>query len=211
MKQGAANIFDQRSSFFDKRGDSIFNGFQDFVKQRQREECGLFLNLDPLATERPLSERGFIDAWSDSIPEESAADKSQSRMSPLSNLTLSIAMADGGGGIIDQDMGPMHIGFGVGDMDRSKNASGWRSPGSWAAPTPGGPLAEALKRPVSVARGATAADRCRESGSQPTAASSPSGVLHRGVGSVSDSSDSSSPYLAAMTETKHDEVLPSRG
>lgn len=155
-------------------------------------ECNFFMNQDLVSLVTP---RSFIDAWSNDKPyaDNESSVSSHGNLSP-SSLNLSMAMAVGNA--LDEEMG---LGDGDTGHPTPTQASRWSSPVSWVGSTAGGPLGEVL-RPSMVAVGSNPASPY--GGSPPaTAVSSPSGVLHRNVLSLSDSSVCNSPTLAASTAT----------
>ncbi|KAM7499823.1 hypothetical protein LguiA_024237 [Lonicera macranthoides] len=155
-------------------------------------ECNFFMNQDLVSLVTP---RGFIDAWSNDKPyaDNESSVTSHGNLSP-SSLNLSMAMAVGNA--LDEEMG---LGDGDTGHPNPTQASRWSSPVSWVGSTAGGPLGEVL-RPSTVAVGSNPASPY--GGSPPTTAvSSPSGVLHRNVLSLSDSSVCNSPTFAASTAT----------
>lgn len=159
--------------------------------------------------------RDFIDAWSnDNNPNSENNDSSSvaanGNLSP-SSLNLSMAMAVSNS--LDEEMGQIQMGLGgVRDTNHhhKSQVSSWLSPVPWMGSTPGGPLAEVL-RPSSLAIGSNPGSpyggkNCDAISPPATSASSPSGVLHRTMLSLSDSSVCNSPTLAA-TSTAAPEVV----
>lgn len=181
---------------------SAFNSYGDFSAvgdQQNREDCPMFPNPELLTLDRPPPERGFIDAWSNADKNESStvSPAMKHSLSHLSDLTLSMAMDCGN---LIEEMGPIQMGLGVSHSDQNSKPNsqpqtqpqvlGWLSSESWVSPTPGGPLAEVLKRPRSVTGGGRATVSRYEGDC---------GTTQRAVGSVSDSSDNSSPTLGTPT------------
>ncbi|XP_030460261.1 growth-regulating factor 7 [Syzygium oleosum] len=160
-----------------------------------------FLDSYSLPLDKPQIEnpKGFIDAWSNSV---SAGNSSRCSVSSdekisLSSLTLSV----GGNHSIEDEMGRAHLGFSLLDSDRnrSKNnshATSWLGSTSWVSSTPGGPLAEVLGPGINATLSNPPSPGAgnKDPGSVlTTTVSSPSGVLHRTLASLSDSSGGSSP------------------
>ncbi|XVF12750.1 hypothetical protein REPUB_Repub08aG0146300 [Reevesia pubescens] len=193
------------------------NSYADFnaTEDQQRTSCPLFLNSEIVSLGKSPEgrPRGFIDAWSTGISDDHDANSgaeipvSSNGKPSLSSLSLSMAVNN----IRDDDMGPIHMGLGVSESDQNNryasksHLSSWLAPASWAASTPGGPLAEVL-RPSNTPTATAATEGSSDQSSRGngnscsptvTAVSSPSGVLHRTFATFSDSSGSSSPTLAS--------------
>ncbi|GKV25515.1 hypothetical protein SLEP1_g34946 [Rubroshorea leprosula] len=188
------------------------NSYVDFGKDQEINNCHLILNpaMVPMGG-KPHGNpgRSFIDAWSSDGHNANPGTKTDEKLS-LSPLSLSM----GGSTIIDDEMVHIHMGLGVTDSDQNQESgakphlSNWLAPASWTAPTPGGPLAEVL-RPSKVAHATTKTTETSSKPLSPTAKnddpcspsvnamSSPSGVLHRTLASMSDSSGSTSPTLTS--------------
>lgn len=206
-----------KPSFCDTNNTAIFNqhaeqepylnlnSYANFGtgEDQQERECALFLNPEVVSLDNHTDSetpRSFIDAWSKTAMEETMARShnvnqssvtSQRKLSP-SSLTLSM----GGSGSINDEMGQTQIGSGFNGSDAKSHVTSWLTPTSWAASSPGGPLAEVL-RPSSVTATASAASD-PNSGSPPaTAVSSPSGVLQKTPATLSDSSGCSSPAIGS--------------
>lgn len=195
------------------------NSYANFnaTEDQQSNRCPLFLNSEivPLEKSPEIAARGFIDAWSTGVSENRNANSgTETSVSfngkfSLSSLSLSMGVTD----IRDDEMAPIHMGLGVTESDQNheyaskSHLSSWLGPASWAASTPGGPLAEVL-RPSKIASAVATTEGSSNSSSPVTgngnscsppvtAVSSPSGVLQRTLASFSDSSGSSSPTLAS--------------
>lgn len=184
---------------------------------QQDKRLPLFLNplVVPMESLQPEKPRGFIDAWSNTQAGESnnnhnnknnsaASSSIGNKLSLSSSLDLSMG---GGGSTIGMGLGLMepddgntqqHHHHNDDDDDTTKISlfSNWLNPAApcWVqAPssTPGGPLAEVL-RPSTVTATTTSDD-------PETMVSSPSGVLHKKLASLSDSSGNSSPTTVASS------------
>ncbi|KAL3754244.1 hypothetical protein ACJRO7_001477 [Eucalyptus globulus] len=159
-----------------------------------------FLNSNSLPLDKPKIEnpKGFIDAWSSSV---SAGNNSRCSVSSDENISLSpLTLSVGGNNSIQDEMGRAHLGFSVLDSYRnpSKNHSHatWLGSNSWISSTPGGPLAEVLGPGINATLSSPPSPGVgnEDPGSVlTTTVSSPSGVLHRTLASLSDSSGGSSP------------------
>ncbi|KAJ7965268.1 Growth-regulating factor [Quillaja saponaria] len=190
---------------------SIFNSEED----QHNKDCHLFLNPDLVSRENHQlgNPRNFIDAWSNTETDaDNANARNQSPASSNGKLSLScLNLSMGGSSSIDEDMDQIQMGLGLMESNGNTESgskthlSNWLTPGSWVSSTPGGPLAEVL-RPSSAAATTEAVSNSSspvntnggESGSPlATVASSPSGVLHKTLASLSDSSSSSSPTVAS--------------
>lgn len=191
----APSIFQQSC-----RGEEPMNllSLPDIVGNSPNDEYNLFLN-----SYHPP--RDFIDAWSndgsnnENYNNQSSVTVANGNLSP-SSLNLSMAMSVGNS--LDNEIGQIQMGFDVARATKhhhKSQVSSWLNPVS----TPGGPLAEVL-RPSSVAIGSNPGSPCRGNDgdviSRPTtSASSASGVIQRTILSLSDSSVSNSPTLAATS------------
>lgn len=160
-----------------------------------------FLDSYSLPLDKPQIEnpKGFIDAWSNSV---SAGNSSRCSVSSGENISLSsLTLSVGGNHSIEDEMGRAHLGFSLLDSDRnpSKNnshATSWLGSTSWVSSTPGGPLAEVLGPGINATLSNPPSPGAgnEDPGSVlTTTVSSPSGVLHRKLASLSDSSGGSSP------------------
>ncbi|CAK9158233.1 unnamed protein product [Ilex paraguariensis] len=200
---GLANSSAFRQHYGVEESLNLYEDFNGPVENQQNDESNLFLNTELVSMERLTqieTSRGFIDAWSNDNPNtqdnnsyNESSVSSHGNLSP-SSLTLSMAMAAGES--VDEKMGMIKMGLGLKVSDEHKTqVSSWQSPGPWvASTTPGGPLAEAL-RPVSAGSNPESphAGNGDSVSPPPTTVSSPSGVLHRTMLSLSDSSGSNSP------------------
>ncbi|CAK9141592.1 unnamed protein product [Ilex paraguariensis] len=184
-----------------------------FSGDQQSEECNFFINPHLVSIDKqPHIEapRGFIDAWSNDNPntQGNSSNINESSVSLHGNLSpssLTLSMAMAAGNALDEEMGLIKMGLDVENSDKHKTqVSSWQSLGSWKVSTAGGPLAEAL-RPSALSAGSNPASpqvgNVDLISPPATAVSSPSGLLHRTVLSVSDNSGSNSPNLAATTAT----------
>ncbi|XP_057951318.1 growth-regulating factor 7 [Malania oleifera] len=173
-----------------------------FHQHYEPEEPPKYLNAyRQFATceDKQQSPRAFIDAWSNAVTDTpAAANNNDSSISSnaklcLSNLNLSMAMA--GGELIEEEMGL------EADATDHSDRNNRNCHVSWAASAPGGPLAEVLRRSGVAASTSTSPHPGHgDSGSPPaTGMSSPSGVLHKTLVSLSDSSGSSSPTIGTST------------
>lgn len=144
--------------------------------------------------------RDFIDAWSndsnphsENIKNDSCSGVNNGNLSPCS-LNLSMAM-----GVNDSEMGNQIQMLEEGS-DTSQRCQGmsWLSPVSWMVSAPGGPLAEVL-RPSNVIVNSNPGSPCAGKNCDAISpqATSPSGVLHRTMLSLSDNSVCNSPTVAA--------------
>ncbi|KAL5567676.1 hypothetical protein UlMin_024251 [Ulmus minor] len=177
---------EEEEPFLNLNSYTNFNPGED----EQERDCSLFLNPDfvSIETQNPTQShtpKSFIDAWSKTIMEENMSCVSSNGGLSPSSLTLSMG------------------GFGSnGEMGQSQLSSGSHFT-NWL--TPGGPLAEVLRpSSVSAATGGVSDPSSPftvnggDSGSRSplaTAVSSPSGVLQKTFGSMSDSSVCSSPKV----------------
>lgn len=164
--------WDNLSQNYDHQENLSLNSFmEDFTKNQEINNCGLFLNHHDMVVplEKPVQdcERAFIDLWSSDGHTANPGGIKTDEKLSLSSLSLSVG-------------DHIHMGLGVTDSDQNQECGGTRTSvsSSWL---PGGPLAEVL-RPSKVAH------------PPPT---SPSGVLHRTLASMSDSSGSSSPTFTS--------------
>lgn len=167
----------------------------------------LFLNplvvpMENLQQEKP---RGFIDAWSNSETGEGNANINKNTAASIGKLSLSSLDLSMGGGAVHEDIGTIEMGLGNKHTDTKSSLSNWLNPAPWVASTPGGPLAEVLRRSSTV----TTTNEAASTTSSPatthvesnsplgTMVSSPSGVLQKTLASLSDSSSNSSPRVAS--------------
>lgn len=147
--------------------------------------------------------RDFIDAWSndnnpphsENIKNDSSSGVNNGNLSPCS-LNLSMAM-----GVNDSEMGTIQMLEEGNDTSQKCQGLSWLSPVSYMVSAPGGPLAEVL-RPSNVIvnsnPGSPYAGKNHDAISPPgTSGSSPSGVLHRTMLSLSDNSVCNSPTVTA--------------
>lgn len=143
--------------------------------------------------------RDFIDAWSndnnpssENIKNDSCSGVNNGNLSPCS-LNLSMAM-----GVNDSELGQMQILEEGSDSSRRCQGLSWLSPVSWMVSGPGGPLAEVL-RPSNVTVNSNPGSPCAGKNCDAISpqATSPSGVLHRTMLSLSDNSVCNSPTVAA--------------
>ncbi|XP_054790457.1 growth-regulating factor 1-like isoform X2 [Prosopis cineraria] len=202
------------SSYEDALYLSSFASFNSGLDQQNRH-CSLFLNpLLPMENPEPRKPRGFIDAWSNAeTAENNNANASKSPVSSNAKLSLSsLDLSMAGGSAVDEEMRSIHMGLGLmepgGNTENGNKThlASWLTPAAahWGGSTPGGPLAEVL-RPSAGAPANEAASNPEspvmtnaESGSPlATMVSSPSGVLQRTLGSISDCSSNSSPTVAS--------------
>ena len=182
---------------------------------QQNRRPPMFLNpllvpMESLQSEKP---RGFIDAWSNTAAEESNANNKNS-VASIGKLSLSSLDLSMGGGYAHEDIGTNEVGLGLMEPEENThngtktNLSNWLTPAPWvASTTPGGPLAEVLRPSTVTATNDAASNsnpsspavmRAESSGSPlGTMVSSPSGVLHKTLASLSDSSGNSSPTVAS--------------
>lgn len=163
--------WDNLNQTYDQEPLSL-NSYIDFGKNQEINNCGLFLSHDMVPLEKPVQdpERGFINLWSSDGQTANPGIKTDEKLS-LSSLSLSVG-------------DHIHMGLGVTDSDQNQDCGTRPNGSSWL---PGGPLAEVL-------RPRTAAPAAKLGSNPPT---SPSGVLHRTIASMSDSSGSSSPTFAS--------------
>ncbi|KAI6697742.1 hypothetical protein NL676_017861 [Syzygium grande] len=136
-----------------------------------------FLDSYSLPLDKPQIEnpKGFIDAWSNSV---SAGNSS--RCSVSSGFSL-----------LDSERNP---------SKNNSHATSWLGSTSWVSSTPGGPLAEVLGPGINATLSNPPSPGAgnEDPGSVlTTTVSSPSGVLHRTLASLSDSSGGSSPTLSS--------------
>ncbi|XP_022738024.1 uncharacterized protein LOC111290807 isoform X2 [Durio zibethinus] len=177
-----------------------FSGTED----QQRTSCPLFLNSEIVQLDKSPkgTPRGFVDAWSTGISDDHKAN-SGAETSVSSNGKLSLSSPSpsmGVNNIRDDELGPIHMGLGVTESDQNheyaskSHLSSWLAPASWAASTPGGPLAEVL-RPSKIATATEDPEGSSNPSSSVTgngnscspaalAVSSPSGVLQRTLASL---------------------------
>ncbi|XP_028806649.1 growth-regulating factor 7 [Neltuma alba] len=217
IKQSACNNNNNAtissSSYEDALYLSSFASLNSGLDQQNRR-CSLFLNpLLPMENPEPQKPRRFIDAWSNAeTVENNNGNASKSPVSSDAKLSLSsLDLSMGGGSVVDAEMGSIHMGLGLmepnGNTENGNKThlSNWLTPAAtWAGSTPGGPLAEVL-RPSTVAPATEGASNPpspvitnAESGSPlATMVSSPSGVLQKTLGSMSDCSTNSSPTVAS--------------
>ncbi|KAL8095651.1 growth-regulating factor 7-like [Apium graveolens] len=146
--------------------------------------------------------RDFIDAWSndnsphsENIKNDSCSGINNGNLSPCS-LNLSMAM-----GVNDSEMGQIQMMEEGSDTNQRCEGMSWSSPVSWMVSAPGGPLAEVL-RPSNVIVNSNPGSPCagKECDEISPQATSPSGVLHRTMLSLSDNSVCNSPTVAAAPE-----------
>lgn len=171
-------------------------------QQRSGSGFPLFANSEIVPLEKSPEDipRGFIDAWSTGHNDNCRAETPVSSNGQLSLSSLSLSM---GVNNIRNESDENH------EYAASKsNLSNRLVPASWAASTPGGPLAEVLRASKSTTAEAAMVAEGSSNPSSPvtgygssncsptvTAVSSPSGVLQRTLASFSDSSCCSSPTL----------------
>ncbi|XVF53305.1 hypothetical protein PTKIN_Ptkin05aG0088700 [Pterospermum kingtungense] len=210
-----SSVLDQN---YDKEPLNL-NSYANFnaTENQQVNSCPFFLNSEivPLEKSPEGTARAFIDAWSNGLSDDhnanSGAEASVSSNGKLSLSSLSLSMGINSTG--DDEMGPIQMGLGVSLSEQNheyaskSHVSSWLAPATWAASTPGGPLAEVL-RPSKMSTTATAATEGSSNPSSPVigngnscspvvaALSSPSGALERTIASLSDCSGNSSPTLA---------------
>ncbi|XP_017255638.1 growth-regulating factor 7 isoform X2 [Daucus carota subsp. sativus] len=143
--------------------------------------------------------RDFIDAWStdnnpnsETIKNDATCGVNNMNLSPCS-LNLSMAM-----GVNDCEMGQIQMLEEGNEPSQKCNGLSWLSPVSWNASAPGGPLAEVL-RPSNVIVNSNPGSPCAEKNCDTISPqeTSPSGVLHRTMLSLSDNSVCNSPTVAA--------------
>lgn len=196
------------SSYEDPLYLTSYASFNSGLDQQNRRCSNLFINpLLPMENHESLKPRGFIDAWSN---DETLETNNGNKTHVSSNAKLSLSSLDlsmGGGSMVEEEMGSIHMGLGLmeepsdGDTENGNKThiSNWLTPSvPWAgSTTPGGPLAEVL-RPSAVAPAATTTDAASDPPSPVgTMVSSPSGVLQKTLGSMSDCSSNSSPTVAS--------------
>ncbi|KAF3432751.1 hypothetical protein FNV43_RR23853 [Rhamnella rubrinervis] len=208
MELSSKTFCDANSSVFSQHSEAEpflnLNSYANFNtgEEQQESECALFLNPDMLSLENhpahAVAPRSFIDAWSNSTITNKSCVASTGQLSP-SSLTLSM----GGHNSINDEISQTRMASGYNSGNSKPHITSWLTPASWVAPQPGGPLAEVL-RPSSVTGTASASavsspiNGKGDSGSPVgTAVSSPSGVLHKTLASLSDSSGSSSPTVGS--------------
>lgn len=185
----------------------------------QSEQCCIFFNSDLSSVEDPLQKEPplhFIDAWSISTAAEptttttaattsvntgSEAEISAECKFPMSSLTLSMPSCE--------EEEQVHMGLGVPESDRESVNGEKHAALSWAsAPMPllGGPLGEVLQSTTSAGSNSLSPHSCGSlnlmvepcvEGCTTITHDSPTGVLHRTLASLSDSSCCSSPTFAA--------------
>ncbi|GAB2265011.1 hypothetical protein Dimus_000079 [Dionaea muscipula] len=144
--------------------------------------------------------RGFIDAWSNGVPQNENENGSRRISTVSSNGKISpssLALSMGGSNLTDDAMCRIHMGLGVDSTCNSPVAMKDQVLSTSWVPSnanPGGPLAEVLKL-RSVATDPTCPDPENSDFVTPpsTMVSSPSGVLQKTLASFSDSSGSNSP------------------
>ncbi|KAF8379926.1 hypothetical protein HHK36_027391 [Tetracentron sinense] len=175
--------------------------------------------------------RRFIDAWSTAGTENITETSNKSPVSSNGKHTLSSLTLSMPGGIgTNEDMNQIQMGLGITDSDnagglKSQHLS-WMTPVPWIASPPGGPLAEVLRPSTATRRCSSTNSKSScggsgdgdglnlmsdgwvggggDAGSPPaTTISSPSGVLHKTIASLSDSSGTSSPtFIAAAAKSE---------
>ena len=223
LDSSSTSICDSSSSVFNHHYQEQpinLNTYTDFpagagADHPGRDSDNMFLNPEAAAslknrqTETP---RAFIDAWSSSVtenPPNTGNDRSSVSSGgklPLSSLTLSMG---GGNGIIENEMSCSRIATVTGEKPQ---LSTWLAPAGWSAGSaPGGPLAEVLRPSSAAAPSNPGSPRGRNGDSvspSETAASSPSGVLHKPLVSPSDSSGNSSPTHLSASPAKPEIAFP---
>ncbi|KAA8533545.1 hypothetical protein F0562_031021 [Nyssa sinensis] len=173
------SIYNTGATFFrqDYREEPLnLISYTDFgapESDQQNSECSIFFNPDLVSLEKEPQEnpRGFIDAWSkDNANASNSSNRNEPSVFSPGNLSPS-----------------------------SLNLSMAMAAGNTVDEEMGGPLAEVL-RPGGLSPASSPYTSNGVSASTPpTTVSSPSGVLHRKMFSLSDSSDCNSPTLAAST------------
>ncbi|KAL2339560.1 hypothetical protein Fmac_007500 [Flemingia macrophylla] len=166
--------------------------------------------LNPLLVPENLQQekpRGFIDAWSNSVTDEDNPNTNttnKNSAASIGKLSLSSLDLSMGGGAVHEDIGTTEMGLGNKHTDTKKTSQNWLNPAPWVASTPGGPLAEVLRSSTLTATNEAASNSSSpatthvESNSPlGTMVSSPSGVLPKTLGSLSDCSSNSSPRVAS--------------
>ncbi|XP_038995985.1 growth-regulating factor 7-like [Hibiscus syriacus] len=195
MQTGAATE-GYLSNAYDKEPLDLISCPNFNVVHQQRNSCPWFLNSEivPLQKSAEGTRRGFIDAWSTGVSSDNTGAEASVAFDgkpSLSSLSLS--------------MGPIRMGLGVSEYDENHEYASKSHLSSWLAPasTPGGPLAEVLwpsatKSSSNLSSPVTG----NENSCSPsvTVSSSPSGVLHKALASLSDSSGSSSPALSSRVK-----------
>ncbi|XP_015944680.1 growth-regulating factor 1 [Arachis duranensis] len=177
------------------------------LDQQHNKRSPTFLNpvLVPMETLQSDKPRVFIDAWSDAATDQETNDAdNKNSVSSIEKLSLSSLDLSMGGGYMHEEVGLGLMEEPEPEENNTSNGnksgfSNWPTPPPWVASTttPGGPLAEVLmpSTVTSTNDGAAATSNSNLSSPATTMVSSPSGVLHKTLASLSDSSSNSSPRV----------------
>ncbi|KAE8708612.1 Growth-regulating factor 7, putative isoform 2 [Hibiscus syriacus] len=195
MQTGAATE-GYLSNAYDKEPLDLISCPNFNVVHQQRNSCPWFLNSEivPLQKSAEGTRRGFIDAWSTGVSSDNTGAEASVAFDGKPSLS-SLSLSMGVNSITDNEMGPIRMGLGVSEYDENHEYASKSHLSSWLAPasTPGGPLAEVLwpsatKSSSNLSSPVTG----NENSCSPsvTVSSSPSGVLHKALASLSDSSAS---------------------